>query len=78
MSEYENQDIELINMVHNNPRRQGVIRDAGILVSRDAAKRFAVWEASQKRRAKADWQAAAALVIAVIAVIGTTVAVIIG
>lgn len=75
MSEKELDNVEaFFPIVHNNPRRRGVIREAGILVSRDAACRFLAWEASQKRRPKADWQAAAALVIAVIAVIGMTVA----
>lgn len=47
--EVERQNWEVFSIVHNNPRRRGVIRDIGVIVTNDQAQRFAAYEASQSR-----------------------------
>lgn len=72
MSEFDLQDQEVISVVHNNPRRAGVLREVGVIVPKKRAEDFASFEASRKR----DWIANAVLAVAAVLVfIAGTVAV---
>lgn len=68
MSEFDRENEDVFQIVHDNPRRRGVIRDVGIIVNRDTAERFAAYEAARKRRG-GDWQNIGFLVLATLAVI---------
>lgn len=73
MSEFDKENEDVFQIVHDNPRRRGVIQDVGIIVNRDAAERFAAYEAAQKRLG-GDWRSIRFLVLATLAVIVATVA----
>lgn len=62
MSEFDMQNQDVFQIVHDNPRRRGVIRDIGVIVPNEQAQRFAVYEASQSRGG--DWKSMAAMVAA--------------
>lgn len=68
MSEFDRQNEDVFQIVHDNPRRRGVIRTVGYIVSREQAERFAAFEAAQKR---GDRHGLIMMVLAVIAVLGT-------
>lgn len=73
MSEFDKENEDVFQIVHNNPRRRGVIQDAGYIVNRDVAERFAAYEAAQKRQ-NSDWRGPVMLIIATLMIIGLTVA----
>ena len=49
MSEFDRQDLELIQMVGENHRRSGMTKVVGYIVPADQARRFAAYEAAKKR-----------------------------
>lgn len=67
MSEFDRMDQDCIDMVHNNPRRRGVIRDAMILVPKKDAERFCAWEA--RGRSSGSWRDAAYLTVAALSIL---------
>ena len=50
MNQFDMENEQVFQIVHDNPRRRGVIRDVGYIISTEQAKRFAAYEAAQKRR----------------------------
>lgn len=68
MSDFDKENEDVFLIVHDNPRRRGVIQDVGIIVNRDAAERFAAYEAAQKRR-DGDWRSVGFMILAAAAVI---------
>lgn len=72
MSEFDRENEDVFAIVRDNPRRRGVKRELGIVVNYEQARRFAEFEAARNRGR--DWQGAAMMIIAVLAVIGMTVA----
>ncbi|MGM9627285.1 MAG: hypothetical protein ACI3V4_04230 [Faecousia sp.] len=76
MSEFDRENEDVFQIVHDNPRRRGVIRDVGYIVNRDVAERFAAYEAAQKRRG-GDWVGPVVMILGTIAVIAMTVATVI-
>lgn len=72
MSEFDRENEDVFAIVRDNPRRRGVTREVGVIVPVADAKCFAEYQAGRKRGV--DWQDAAFMVIAVLAVIGMTVA----
>ena len=75
MSEFDKQDAEVIGMVNANPRRRGVIRDVGYIVTREQAEQMAVAMAARKR---SSWKDTVAMAIAALVVVLTTVAALAG
>lgn len=49
MSEFEKQNAEVFAMVHDNPRRSGVLTDIGYIVPMKQAQSYAAYEAAQAR-----------------------------
>ncbi len=49
MSEFDRQNEEVFAMVHNNPYRTGVKRDAGYIITAEQAERLAVLETSERK-----------------------------
>ena len=49
MSEFEKQNAEVFAMVHDNPRRSGVLTEIGYIVPMKQAQRYAAYEAAQAR-----------------------------
>ena len=74
MSEFERENEEVFQIVRDNPRRRGVIRDVGYIVSRDAAERFTAYEAAQKRRGGMGFKYIALMCLVALAVICITIA----
>lgn len=72
MSEFDRENEDVFAIVHDNPRRRGVVREVGIIVPVEEARRYAAYQAG--RKSGGQWQGAAFMVIAVLAVIGMTVA----
>ena len=52
MSEFEKQNAEVFAMVHNNPRRRGIIRAVGYIVPMKQAQSYAAYEAAQARNGR--------------------------
>jgi len=85
MSQYDRDDHDVISMCNNNPNRTGVRRHLGYactdeelryLLERD--RKLADYEASQRLRQGRPLGGAAFMVIAVLVVIGMTVAALLG
>lgn len=74
MSEFDRENEDVFQIVHDNPRRRGVIRDVGYIVNRDAAERFAAYEAAQKRRGGMVFKYIALMCLVALAVICITIA----
>lgn len=74
MSEFERENEDVFQIVRDNPRRRGVIRDVGYIVNRDAAERFAAYEAAQKRRGGMWFKYIALMCLVALAVICITIA----
>lgn len=72
MSEFDKQDQDVFQIVHDNPRRRGVIRDVGYIVNQDVAEQFAAYEASRKRRGPG-FQTAACMVLAALLMVAVAV-----
>lgn len=49
MSEFDRQDLELMQMVGENHRRSSMTKVVGYIVPADQARRFAAYEAAKKR-----------------------------
>ena len=49
MSEFDRENAEVFAMVHDNPRRSGVLTDIGVIVPMKAAQSYAAYEAAQAR-----------------------------
>lgn len=49
MSEFEKQNAEVFAMVHDNPRRSGVLTEIGYIVPMKQAQSYAAYEAAQAR-----------------------------
>lgn len=77
MSEFERENEQVFQIVRDNPRRLGVIRDVGYIVSRDVAERFAAYEAAQKRRGGIWFKYIALMCLVALAIICITIAVLI-
>lgn len=52
MSEFEKQNAEVFAMVHDNPRRSGVLTDIGYIVPMKQAQSYAAYEAAQARNGR--------------------------
>lgn len=76
MSEFDRENEDVFAIVRDNPRRRGVVREVGIIVPAEEARRYAVYQAS--RKSGGQWQGAAFAGLAVLAVIGMTVAALLG
>lgn len=50
MSEFEKQNAEVFAMVHDNPRRSGVLTEIGYIVPMKQAQSYAAYEAAQARK----------------------------
>lgn len=46
----EKEDLEVIRMVHGNPRRSEMLMDVGIIVPLKEAEAFTAWQAAQKQK----------------------------
>lgn len=73
MNQFDVENEQAFQIVHNNPRRRGVIRDVGYIINTEQAQRFAAYEASQKRGGIV-FRDVALMCLAVLAVICITVA----
>lgn len=49
MSEFEKQNAEVFAIVHDNPRRSGVLTEIGYIVPMKQAQSYAAYEAAQAR-----------------------------
>jgi len=76
MSEFDRENEDVFAIVRDNPRRRGVLREVGIIVPMEEARCYAAYQAG--RKSGGQWQGAAFMVIAVLAVIGMTVAALLG
>lgn len=73
MNQFDMENEQVFQIVHDNPRRRGVIRDVGYIINGEQAQRFAAYEAAKKRGGM--WFKDIALMcLAVLAVICITVA----
>lgn len=72
MNQFDMENEQAFQIVHNNPRRRGVIRDVGYIINTEQAQRFAAYEASQKRQ-DSDWRGPVMLIIATLMIIGLAV-----
>ena len=50
MNQFDMENEQVFQIVHDNPRRLGVIRDVGYIINQEQAQRFSAYEAAQKRR----------------------------
>lgn len=46
----EKEDLEVIRMVRENPRRSEIVRDVGVIVPLKEAEAFTAWQAAQKQK----------------------------
>lgn len=76
MSEFERENEDVFAIVRDNPCRPGVVREVGIIVPVEEAKCYAAYQAG--RKSSGQWQGAAFAGLAVLAVIGMTVAALVG
>ena len=49
MSDFDRENEDVFQIVHDNPRRRGVTRNVGYIINTEQAQRFAVYEAEKKR-----------------------------
>lgn len=52
MSEFEKQNAEVFAIVHDNPRRSGVLTEIGYIVPMKQAQSYAAYEAAQARNGR--------------------------
>lgn len=74
MSEFDRQNEDVFQIVHDNPRRRGVIRDVGYIINQEQAQRFSAYEAAQKRRGGMWFKDIALMCLVALAVICITIA----
>lgn len=74
MSEFDRENEDVFQIVHDNPRRRGVIRDVGYIINQEQAKRFSAYEASQNRKGGMWFKDIAFMCLAAFAVICITIA----
>lgn len=75
MSEFDRQNEDVFQIVHNNPRRRGVSRTIGYIVPQEQAEQFAAFEAIQQRSVR---YGHITMFMALIVVIGVTIAALVG
>ena len=52
MSEFDRENEDVFQIVHDNPRRRGIIRDVGYIVPMKQAQSYAAYEAAQARNGR--------------------------
>ena len=74
MSEFERENEQVFQIVRDNPRRRGVIREVGYIIDQEQARRLAAYEAAQKRRCGMGFKYIALMCLVALAVICITIA----
>lgn len=76
MSEFDKQNEDVFQIVHDNPRRRGVTRTVGFIVNQKQAEQFAAFEAIQQRNVR--YGHITMFMALIIVVIGVAIATLVG